>query len=136
MIITRDEFEKRFEEGTLKMAFIGMSNIGKSHRGQQFSEKFGFEVYGVDDKMWDLQGFSDWEEAARWMGYPFDDRYEQTQRDYLKMEKKLTLGCPVDNKNIILDTTGSVVYLDEEVLDFIKNNFLIISFDSSLLTLL
>jgi len=131
MILTRDEFEQKFNDKSLRIAFIGMSNIGKSHRSQQFSDKFGFEVYGVDDKMWDLQGFSDWEEASRWMGYPFDEQYEQTQKDYLEMEKNLTLKCSIDDKNIILDTTGSVIYLDEEVVDFIKNNFLVIALDAS-----
>ena len=38
MLIDRNTFQKQFEEETLKIAFIGMSNIGKSIRTEQFRQ--------------------------------------------------------------------------------------------------
>ncbi len=131
MKLTLTQFDEKFKNNELRLAFIGMSNIGKSHWTAQLTENMGFARFDVDNEMWKLQGFETWEEAAKWMGYPFAKQYPRTQQEYLDMEKKLTLCEIPDNKNFILDTTGSVIYHDEEVVSFLHDNFFVIDFDAS-----
>jgi len=131
MKLTRAQFDDKFKNNQLHLAFVGMSNIGKSFWTAQLTSNMNFSFWDVDNEMWKIQGFATWEEAAKWMGYPFAPQYPRTQQEYLDMEKKLTICQIPDNKNFVLDTTGSVIYHDAEVLNFLKEKFLIIDFDAS-----
>jgi len=41
MKLTRSEFERRYAENSLRIALVGMSNIGKSYTGMRLAY-FGF----------------------------------------------------------------------------------------------
>ena len=133
MKITREQFDIQCTEKTLKLAFVGMSNIGKSHWSEALEESMKFDRYGVDDHIADSLGLDGMEGMVRWMGYPFEDRYPQTQSEYLVKEEKLTRFDEwKSGSNVILDTTGSVVHLSDDVLEYLKKEYTIVLFDTSL----
>ena len=132
MIITQKKFEKQFQEKTLRIAFIGMSNIGKSYASEKLQEIFDFEIHSIDAEIQKDLGQKDWAQAANWMGYPFEEKYKQNEQKYLEMEEAETLRNRFSGtKNAILDTTGSAVYLSDQVHKYLKENFLIIAFDTA-----
>lgn len=58
---------------------------------------------------------------SRWMGQPYDQRYRKTSRQYLKLEQEVVDKIISDIKmgageNIVIDTTGSLIYLNPGVL--------------------
>lgn len=132
MRMTRSEFENHLKNNTLKIAFIGMSNIGKSFWSTSLAEEKGFEIYHVDDAIQEVLHLTDMREMAAWMGYPFQPQYEKNSKRYLEIEHKKTISANFsDEGNFVLDTTGSVIYLDTSVQEFLKKNFLVICFDVS-----
>ena len=131
MQLTRDEFDKKYKNGTLKIAFVGMSNIGKSFRAEELEKEKNFEKFSVDDFIGQSLAVDGINDLASWMGFPYDEKFEKNQAEYLKKEAFYTQNALKDfqgGKNFVLDTTGSVVYLDEETLNFLKDNFLIVGF--------
>jgi len=46
--MTRAEFEGRYADGALKMAFIGMSNIGKSYTALRLATHYDYKLIEVD----------------------------------------------------------------------------------------
>lgn len=130
MLLTRQEFAKRRENNTLHIAFIGMSNTGKSFRSDQLHNFKNFEYVHVDDEIEKELGLQSMAEMADWMGYPFDERYEKRAIEYLHLETKHTVQTNINpNKKFVLDTTGSVIYLNSETHKYLQKNFLCISFD-------
>jgi shikimate kinase len=113
----------------MKLALIGMSNVGKtlwSHR----LEQHGFQRYSCDDMIetklsteLQTQGFAGIADVARWMGHPYDEQYPLTSALYLSFERQSLeeiieiLSDPAYNtRDIVVDTTGSVIYLGEDIL--------------------
>lgn len=132
MILTRSQFKEKIANNDLKIAFVGMSNIGKSHWSKALVDEKGFVRYEVDGAIQDKLQLGDMDQAAKWMGYPFEDRYLGREKEYLDLENDITATPPIpENKNFVLDTTGSAVYLEEDTLAFLRENFLIIEFDAS-----
>jgi len=115
----------------MHLALIGMSGIGKSYWATKLAE-IGFEYYGCDDliatKLWpDLSDSHDRLLAmANWMGFPHDSHYEPRAAQYLAYEvevmqelmEKLRQASP--DQKMVIDTTGSVIYVGEAVLTELK----------------
>lgn len=112
----------------MKISLIGMSGSGKSHWSRKF-EAEGFRRFCVDDlieekleKELKKLGYSGINDVARWMGQPYDIQYPQTSERYLTFEKEImrSILSSLENhhpdENIIIDTTGSVIYTGEDVL--------------------
>jgi shikimate kinase len=62
---------------------------------------------------------------SRWMGQPYDERYARNSRRYLELEVKVLEKILEEiergkEKKTVVDTTGSVVYLPEELLRKLK----------------
>ena len=132
MIFSQQDFSQKLQNKTLRIAVIGMSNTGKSYRSRQLYEAHEFERHCVDDLVGTSLGFDGESALVHWLGQPNSHGFSDRQKQYLQKEKELTIGCPLSSKkNIILDTTGSVIYLDEEVQKFLHENFLVIQFDAS-----
>lgn len=132
MIFSQEDFLQNLKKGALKIAVIGMSNTGKSYRSQQLHKECGFERYCVDDLIGTSLGFEGDTELAHWLGQPNSHGFTERQMQYLQKEKELTLACPLSSKeSIVLDTTGSVIYLDDEVKEFLHKNFLVVQLDAS-----
>jgi len=114
------------------LTIIGMSGAGKTTLAKQLSEN-GFRYYGCDDlienklhkefKALNLNGIND---VSRWMGQPFDQRYGKTSRSYLDFEQQameeiigdITSSSPY--KHTVIDTTGSVIYINKNILRKLK----------------
>ncbi|MBI2082304.1 MAG: hypothetical protein HYT76_01925 [Deltaproteobacteria bacterium] len=129
MQLTREEFKRRIEEKRLAIAFIGMSNIGKSYRARQLKEEKRFDLLSVDSEIEKILGLEGIEAVAHWMGFPHERRYPKAERDYLEAEAQVMGQLkPPRKKNFILDTTGSVIYLTPETLGLLKENFFVVHF--------
>lgn len=130
MLLTKNQFDKKFKNNELKLAFIGMSNIGKSFRAKELETSKNFFCKSIDDDICKEIGIEEnIEKLAAWLGFPFDAEFEKKQNQYLKIENYLTKNIIIpDNRNVVIDTTGSSIYLSAETHQFLKNNFLVIHF--------
>ncbi|MEK9154248.1 MAG: hypothetical protein AAB798_02135 [Patescibacteria group bacterium] len=129
MKCTQKQFEEMRRNGTLRLAFIGMSNIGKSHISKHLATKMGFGRIEIDEaigKHLSLQSISS---VAEWLGYPDSATYAEREAQYLSYEAEETRRAMHElNAPSTLDTTGSVIYMPEELLRSLKENWLIINF--------
>jgi shikimate kinase len=67
-------------------------------------------------------------DVGEWMGFPYEPQYKQRESKYLLCEIE-EVGKILDylsennsQKNIVVDTTGSVIYTGEEVLARLRSN--------------
>lgn len=106
-----------------------MSGSGKSYWAKQLETK-GFKRFSIDEllekKLSDglkQLGYSGIQDVAKWMRQPYEARYTQTSKTYLDYERKTMIEVLEfvknnnnENENVVIDTTGSVIYLDKEIL--------------------
>lgn len=124
MKLSRAEFDHRYTSGTLKLALIGMSNIGKSYSGMRLATDYDFTLIEVDRLIWDALGETDMDAFAAWQGQPYSERYADRERQSMAMESEATRKSLITPaRNPLLDTTGSVIYTDAAVLDAIRNDW-------------
>lgn len=117
----------------MTISLIGMSGSGKSYLSKKL-ESYGFKRYCCDDliekklekKLEKSNGIQD---VARWMGQPYDKQYEVNSKEYLDCEKEVLneILTEIENdkskyNNIVIDTTGSVIYTGEEILKKLSQN--------------
>lgn len=113
----------------MRIALIGMSGAGKSYWSHRLAQS-GFKCFGCDDvigrelvRRLDLAD-SSIAGVGRWMGFPYEDGFEDREAQYLELERRvldrflseLELGPDDPAASCVIDTTGSVVYLDDELL--------------------
>jgi shikimate kinase len=118
----------------MKIALVGMPNTGKTYWSKKLEES-GFKRFGCDDLIeakLDLNGIGS---VTEWMGQPFTPGYRITSRKYLELEKyamkEIFLNLEkYQNKNIVIDTTGSVIYLGNTILNTLKQQVKIIYFET------
>lgn len=114
------------------ISLIGMSSVGKTYWAREF-KNYGFKHINCDDliekklepelKKLGYKGLSD---VAKWMGFPFEARYSKTSKKYMDFETEVMNEILSDVKdkvdeNIIIDTTGSVIYTTGSVLRNLKS---------------
>jgi len=113
----------------MRISLIGMSGCGKSRWSQQLEAR-GFKRYPCDDwiaaRLFPTSaGSTDAIQLlGRWMGFPFEDGYAEREATYLRHEiavlteivRELEGPAGDSCKNVVVDTTGSVVYAGEELL--------------------
>ena len=130
-VLTPEEFDRHIARGTLRLAFIGMSNGGKSYRSKALHNEEGFAWYQVDQAILDELGFADMLAISSWLGYPMEEGYPERERRYLELEDRFTKNASMrsDGANLVFDTTGSIVHLPEETLAILQDNCLIIHLD-------
>jgi len=129
--LTQSEFEKHLNAKTLKLAFVGMSNAGKSYRARVLHEDLDFMWYDVDTEIQKTLGLHSMEEVSDWLGYPTSPNYKERELAYLEAENKHTLIDSLDTheKNLISDSTGSVIYLNEPTHNWLEENCLIVNIE-------
>ena len=116
MQISLSEFEQKYAENELRIAFIGMSNIGKSYTASRLSERFNFDLIEVDKIIWEKLGQGSMADFAAWQGQPYSEGYAEREAKSIALETEATLSAierPIGNA--ILDTTGSVIYTSDAV---------------------
>jgi len=113
----------------MRLSLVGMSGSGKSFWSGRLS-RAGFRRFCCDDLiaagLRTELGPAGGSIAAvgRWMGFPFERQYKEREASYLACEVEVMgqileeLSNSADNpdEDIVVDTTGSVVYTGERTL--------------------
>ena len=132
MQLSRAEFEQLYDEGDLRIALIGMSNIGKSYTGMRLATAFDFELIEVDKLIREALGHDDMDAFAAWQGQPYSDGYEAREAESRALESAATQrALNQKNNNAILDTTGSVIYTEKQVQENLARDWFIIHISAS-----
>jgi shikimate kinase len=126
----------------IKLSLIGMSGAGKSHWAQKLAAA-GFRIIAIDD--WiekklspdlaagEYRGIGG---VAAWMGWPDDSTYREREKKYLECEIE-SMGEALDDirvsgeEGIVLDTTGSVTYMGEEICRRMQNLTTVVYLEAS-----
>jgi len=112
---------------TLKLAFVGMSNIGKSHTAKRIADAFEFKLIEVDKLIWEKLGHDSMEEFADWQGHPYEEGYAERESLSIEMETLATdKAIEMSDGATVLDTTGSVIYIDPAIRRKIKESFYVV----------
>lgn len=130
-MLKQGEFQKHLSLGTLRLAFVGMSNSGKSYRSRTLAEQEGFYWHHVDGEIQRALGFADMSDISAWLGYPDTPAYPERARSYLAEEERATKldTLDTDGRNLVFDTTGSVIYLSEEARRWLREHCLVVNLD-------
>ena len=113
----------------MHLSLIGMSGSGKSHWSMRLAE-IGFHLFCCDEMIARnlsaelTRADGTVMDLGEWMGFPYEPGYKEREARYLTHEIRVLeeiLGFIADSawdsgKNIIVDTTGSVIYTGETVL--------------------
>jgi shikimate kinase len=111
----------------MKISLVGMSGIGKSFWSTQLAQR-GFVHFCCDALIenrlgHELQalGYAGIHDMARWLGQPYDPQYAKNSQQYLHYEQEtlteiLAALKNLPHENVVIDTTGSVIYLTAETL--------------------
>ena len=117
----------------MRITLIGMSGSGKSYWSRKLVER-GFKSFPCDDLI-AQKLFPEMVKPnnavcflGKWMGFPYQPEYEERELRYLRTEIQVLseivnyLGSHKDNaeESVVVDTTGSVVYCGEEILQALR----------------
>jgi len=124
------------------LSVIGMSGSGKSYWAEKLSRR-GFRRFYIDSLITGKLSAELEREDGRvmtlgeWMGFPFQEGYQEREDLYLSIEKQL-MGevldwieentCACSSENVVIDTTGSVIYVGEDLLDRLRSLTTVINF--------
>lgn len=99
------------------LSLIGMSNVGKSYWSKRLETEKGFQRFCCDDMIQERLGVDD---LSAWMGMPYSADFTERENRYLEIEADV-LAFIIDeigrHDRVVIDTTGSVIYLDPEILN-------------------
>ncbi|KKW47120.1 hypothetical protein A3C21_04025 [Candidatus Kaiserbacteria bacterium RIFCSPHIGHO2_02_FULL_59_21] len=130
MRTTQEAFDRLLAKQKLVLTFIGMSGIGKTRHARRLA-LLGFQHISCDDLIAPrisnmLQNVTD---VGVWMGQPYSKRYRERERRFLELEEEVTREALLQVEgNAVIDTTGSVIYLSESLLQQLKENSLVVYF--------
>lgn len=139
--LAKYSFLQKLKKHRLVLSLIGMSNIGKTFWSKRLS-KLGFKHICCDDliekklapKLRD-RGYRGIKDVAKWLGQPYDKQFSENQNEYLKIENETMRNIFSEiadyDENIVIDTTGSVIYTDEDLLKQLKQNSLVVYIEAS-----
>ena len=129
MKLTPQEVKRQYEKGTLKIALLGMSNIGKSHFAKRLNRDFGLTPIEVDTFIQHKLGKSSMNDHAAWLGQPYSDGYTARENEVMQLESEATQDAMqqcLGSGNMVLDTPGSVIYTEQKILEQLTEQFWII----------
>jgi len=125
------------------ITLIGMSGSGKTHLSYRLYE-LGFERISCDDRIEEKLrsdllkgGYRGINGVARWMGQPYEADYPVRQAAYLSAEREvvreilngLTSG---KRSKVVIDTTGSVIHIGEDLCRALQASSTIVYLETSL----
>lgn len=125
------EFDAHIANGTFRLAFVGMSNAGKTYRSRMLHKEADFLWYQVDEQIQKDLDFKAIEDISTWMGLPGSEGYAGREKKYLELENKYTRHASMQTKgrNLVFDTTGSVPHLKQKTRDILHANCLVVHLD-------
>ncbi|MBT4995042.1 MAG: hypothetical protein HOM88_01050 [Hellea sp.] len=127
MNINKHDFYERYQKGELKIALIGMSNVGKSYTATRLAEHYEFSLIEVDKLIRTDMGHESMKDFAEWQGQPFTHGYAEREEISIEKETIATKSAISSKKsNTLIDTTGSVIYVKGDVLEELINNFYVV----------
>ena len=127
----------------MRVSLIGMSNIGKSFWAQRVAAETGCARVDCDTLIEKrlapelaTGGYSGLQGMAKWMGFPFDPSYAHNSCRYIQHEQdvmretfdSLRLNAP---PRIVVDTTGSVIYVGDDLLSELRATTRVIYLEAS-----
>jgi shikimate kinase len=126
-----------YTQQPLRLALIGMSGSGKSYWTQRIAAA-GYPTVSCDTQIEQrlagtLQsgGYSGINGVAAWMGWPDSPTYAEREAAYLAeeistLDEVLTSLEKNPAQNLILDTTGSVIYVGNHLLHRLRKQMLVV----------
>jgi len=127
------------------ITLVGMSNIGKSHLATRLAAEAGFIRIGCDDLVESAigdelkqLGYSGVNDVGRWMGQPYTPAYPKNSLKFVDCERAVMLEIISElrakklNKPTVIDTTGSVIYVGEDVVQSLKDESKIVYLEASI----
>jgi shikimate kinase len=113
----------------MRLSLIGMAGSGKSYWSRKLSSQ-GFIRFCCDDVIADKLALElkrpdgKTMSVSEWMGFPYEPYYAERESRYLACEievmreilKYLEHPNNIGEQNIVIDTTGSVIYTGREIL--------------------
>ena len=116
----------------IHLALIGMSGAGKSYWSSKLINQ-GFHSFCCDDliekKLEEFLWLPNGKKLsmAEWMGHPYEPQYIQAEQNYLEFEVEMMESiCSFlredvyQGKNVVVDTTGSLIYTGETLIGCLK----------------
>jgi len=112
------------------IGLIGMAGIGKSHWAARLADA-GFTALHCDDLIAErLRSEHNADtvtvyDIGRWMGFPYEAHYAARERTYLTCEQEVMVEIAeriAEEDNIVIDMTGSVIYLDPALIQRIRRH--------------
>ena len=133
MLLTPVEFTEKHFEDDVQIALVGMSNIGKSTLSRIIEEYANAHRTSIDAIIYERLGFNDNSKRrtkilADWLGTPDEDAYHSRKKEYLNHEETALQEQNVRKAkgNKILDTTGSIVYVNPSVLSDMQKHYIVV----------
>ncbi len=124
------------------ISLIGMSGSGKSYWSEKLARR-GFTRFCLDALIMEKlsgelrRGDESTLTLGEWMGFPFQEGYLEKEKLYLSIEKQIMAeildrmdksACAGSGENVVVDTTGSVIYTGEDLLERLRSLTTIIYF--------
>ncbi|WP_017930445.1 nucleoside/nucleotide kinase family protein [Robiginitomaculum antarcticum] len=131
MQLSQQDYINHLANGTLRLAFVGMSNIGKSYAGRAMADAFDLRIYENDAQIAQTFGLVDMQALADWMHYPDHPHHDERAARYITEETGLIKKALKPSKGAIFDLTGSAIYCDPAVLSALKQDALIVHISAS-----
>ncbi len=119
----------------MRLSLIGMSGSGKSTWSKNLAEH-GFKRFCCDDRIIEklrselVRSDGSFMEIGEWMGFPSEASYKERASKYLSYEIEAMLEIleylerlsDRTESNMVIDTTGSVIYTGKETLARLRRN--------------
>ena len=131
-----------YSQQPLRLALIGMSGSGKSYWTKRIAAA-GFPAVSCDSEIeqrlagaLESGGYAGIHGVAAWMGWPDSSTYARREGAYLAeeiatLDEALTGLEKNPTQNLVLDTTGSVIYVGNHLLHRLRKQMLLVYLTAS-----
>ena len=125
----------------MHLSFIGMSGVGKSYWAKQLAQAGWLHLdcdAMIAERLGKLiepeQGEDAVHAVGRWMGMPWSEGFDKREARYLALESDATQDAIArlhehPGRSAVIDTTGSVIYTGDALLEKLKLATRVVYFD-------